>query len=285
MRYTYLIILLLILAACAPQPKESTAKQLAEQLKEQVAEPPVPVQETVPATQPQPTEVAPETTPEAAPAQEVTATEETVTPPKERTKMYRFLDLFAKLTGYQFTYKSNKYFVKGTTYKIILARPVSIREVSFGDVKKSLYYYDTVYVDRTAKTAIAYCEGHTGQVNTQCSQLEIYDLAYPAVFKDYDIILPEDWLLNYLNKEPNQMEENKYYIESRATVFIKFNEDPQLELNFDPGTGLVIRADQKKGSQLISRYDYEDIAANLVRDVDVRHRSKSEIPSEEAFYR
>jgi hypothetical protein len=200
--------------------------------------------------------------------------------------MYKFLDIFAaKVNSYEFTYKGNKYYVKGTRYKIILKNPVTVKEVSFGDIKKNLFYYDTVYVDRSTKTAIAYCEGHSSQVNTQCSQLEIYDLAYPATFQDYDITLPEDWLFTYLDKEPSTWDENKYYIQSRASITVTFAGDPELELDFDPGSGLVMRADQKQGDRLVMRHDYEKLAINLAREKDVYHRSKSEIPSEETFYK
>jgi len=104
-------------------------------------------------------------------------------------------------------------------------------------------------------------------------------------FGEYDILLPEDWLMAYLNKEPAQIEENKYYIDGRAATYVKFEEIPAVELNIDPGTGLVMRADKKSGSQLVERVDYEEISADRVRDVDVIHRTRSEIPTSETFYR
>jgi hypothetical protein len=292
MKYPSIIIaILLILAACAPPEQPSRAKELADQLREEVTEPEA--EKTTeeaeePAETPEPTqELVPETAPETA--EEITeaeAIEETVSPAQTRTKMYKFLDIFAaKVTSYEFTYKGDKYHVRGSRYKIILKNPATVKDVSFGDIRKNLFYYDTVYVDRATKTAIAYCEGHSSQVNTQCSQLEIYDLAYPAPFQDYDITLPEDWLFTYLDREPNTWDENKYYIQSRASITVTFEGDPTLELDFDPGSGLVMRADQKSGNRLVSRQDYEKLATNLVREKDVYHRSKSEIPSEETFYK
>lgn len=288
MKYLSLIIAaFLILAACTQPQQESKAQELAEQLKEGASEPEkveMPEVEVIETT-PEPTEApAAEETPE--PITEAEATEETTSPPQERTKMYKFLDAFAgKVTGYEFDYKGDIYSVKKTRYKIVLKTPAIVKEVSFGDIKKSLFYYDTIYVDRASKTAIAYCEGHSSQVNTQCSQLELYDLVYPVTFQDYDITLPEDWLFSYLDKEPKTWDENKYYIESRASITVTFAGDPEVELDFDPGSGLVIRADQKRGNQLVARYDYTDLVTNKVRDFDVEHRSKSEIPSEETFYK
>ncbi len=279
MKYASLLIaVLLILAACAQpeEKKESEADKLADQLKEQTTEPEVTETIEQPAQQ--------EETPEIIEIPE-DATEETTSPAQERTSMYKFLDKFAKVTGYEFKNKANHYYVKGTTYKIILGSAKIEKGVKFGEITKSLFYYDTVYVDRATKTAIAYCEGHTSQINTQCNQLELYDLAYPVTYADYSILLPEDWLLTYLDKEPTLMETNKYYIEGRATVFVKIDDDPDVELSIDPGTGLVLRADRKNGDQILARYEYSKLSANTVRDVDVRHRSRSEIPSEETFYK
>ena len=283
MKYFSAMFMLLILIACVQpaEEKETPAKELAEQLKEQVTEPVVTEEVETPAEEAEPAEEKVEET-----AKEAEAIEETVSPPQERTRMYKFLDIFAaKVTSYEFEYKGDEYYVKGTRYKIILDAPATVKEVSFGDITKRLYYYDTVYVDRATKTAMAYCEGHDSQVNTQCSQLELYDLAYPVPFTDYNIILPEDWLFNYLDTEPTTWDENKYYIESRASTTVTFAGDPELELDFDPSSGLALRADQKQGNRLTARHDYEDLAINLVRDQDVNHRSKSEIPSEETFYK
>lgn len=298
MKYVPLIvILLLILAACASQ-EPSKAKQLAEELKKQPAEP-----TAAPTAEPtaEPTKAPAENVSVNAPiiatpelpspnASEMVKAladdvkEEITTPSQVRTRMYKFLDTFAKnVKSYQFKFKINNYYVRGTRYKIILDSPIIVKYVQFGDLKKNLFYYDTVYVDRAAKTAIAFCEGHKSQVNTQCTNLNLYDLAYPVDYKDYDIILPEDWLFANLDKEPSTLEANKYYVKGRASVFVRIETDPALELSIDPGTGLVMQADTKKGSQLISRNEYTGIVSNLVRDVDVQHRSKEEIPTNEAF--
>jgi len=219
---------------------------------------------------------------------ETPETKETIEPVQvqTRSKLYQFFDTFAqKVDSYYFIYKKDEYSVKGDKFRIQLANPVTVKDVKFGDLKKSLFYYDTVYINRAEKTAYAYCEGHDSQVNKQCAQLEIYDLAYPVVYSEYNKPLPEDWLRTYLDQEPTQLVANKYYIGGRATTTAFLEGTPELELSFDPMTGLVIRADQKKGEQLISRYDYEKLAHNLVKEVDVNHRSKDEIPSTEAFYR
>jgi hypothetical protein len=298
MKYLSLIVLsLLILAACAA-PKPSEAKQLAEDLKKQTAEPtnaPAAAPEMNKTPEETPTTmtsspVMTETPQKAPPAAEMQKSltenvkEETTTPSQARTKMYKFLDTFAtNVKSYQFKFKTDNYYVKGTRYKIILDSSIIVKHVQFGDIKKDLFYYDTVYVDRAAKTAIAFCEGHKSQVNTQCTKLNLYDLAYPVNYKDYDIILPEDWLFANLDKEPSEFEGNKYYVKGRSSVFVRIETNPALELSIDPGTGLTMQADTKDGPKLVSRNQYLDLVSNEVRDVDVQHRSKSEIPSSEAF--
>jgi hypothetical protein len=299
MKYLSLIVVsLLILAACAAQ-EPSKAKQIAEDLKKQAAEP-----TAAPIAEPtaEPTKALAENVSVnasiAAVVSELPSTnssqmvksltddvkEETTAPAAQRTRMYKFLDAFAKnVKSYQFKFKTGKYYVKGTRYKVILEAPIIVKHIQFGDLEKDLFYYDTVYVDRSAKTAIAYCEGHKSQVNTQCTDLNLFDLAYPVSYKDYDIILPEDWLLANLDKEPVLFESNKYYVKGRASVFVRIETDPALELSIDPGTGLTMQADTKEGNQLISRNEYLDLVSNEVRDVDVQHRSKEEIPPSDAF--
>ncbi len=306
MRKTIIILMMMfVMAACVRQQTESKAGQVAKEIMQQ-AEPKTAGGAAGPSgalvVESSSTEIvkqeekAEQEEKQAMPEKETipqtlkedikdSIQEISIAPSLKRTRMYTFLDLFAKVTGYEFQHNEDKYYVKGTRYKIILGRAVIVKDVSFGDIKKSLFYYDTVYVDRATKTAMAYCEGQTSQINKQCEQMQLFDLPYPAPYSNYNTLLPEDWLLNNLNNEPDFIEQNKYYVEGRATSFAKFNGKPDLELSIDPGTGLVIRAEQKNGNVLLEKYDYSRIVADKVRDVDVRHRSKSEIPNDEVFYR
>jgi hypothetical protein len=101
---------------------------------------------------------------------------------------------------------------------------------------------------------------------------------------EQNIALPHDWLFQYLEEEPDSLEANKYYVKGRASTTARFNTDPIIELHIDPLTGLPMRVDTLKGSVLVKRVDFEKLSANSVRDVDVTHRSRDEIPSSEAFY-
>lgn len=287
MKYIAITILLLFLAACAaqtetPAEKEDLQKQIVQDIvevtEEPVSQPEISEPEEVTVSEDVTTKVK-ETIPTETHEEEITA------PAQSRTKLYDFLDKFAQtVTGYSFKYGTNTYFSRGTKYKIILGNAVSVRDVMFGEQKKSLFYYDTIYIDRTSKTAAAYCEGHKSAVNNQCDSLELYDLALPLPYESYTIKLPEDWLFEYLDTEPVLVDRNKNYIKSRITTLVKFVNGETIDLNIDEMIGLPVRADVKKGNVLIKRYEYEDLVSNKVRDVDVIHRSKSEIPTAEAFY-
>jgi len=291
MKYIVPLFIVILLIACTSIVDDGKAEKLAEQLREQAAEAAKEkVKETVKEVPKEEPEEEVKEVPKAEPKVEVSKVgeveEETLSPSEKRTKMYRFLDTFAeKVKGYEFIYKKDKYFVRGKKYKIILENPVTVKHVTFGDLEKNLFYYDTIYLDRSSKKAVAYCEGHDSRMNYQCSDLEIRDLGLPVEYTDFNITLPEDWLFAYLDYEPDVLEENKYYIEGRASVYVRFEGATDLELNFDRGSGLVMRVDRKKSGQLLERIDYENLVSNDVREVDVIHRSKDEIPSEEVFYR
>jgi len=313
MKYWPLALLLVVLVACGPSP-ETGASDVADEILNsptgQVVQDTPKTQDTAaaPDDADEPARPAAEE-PEAAPSQTKTsddssdeATQDAFEPPEvpdvsgddaptkpasgQRTKLYDFLDTFReRVNSYQFVYGSDEYFVRGDRYKIILDQPVTVSRVSFDDVDKNLFYYDTVYVDRSTKRAIAYCEGHDDQTNHQCASLELYDLTYPVAFSEYDLVLPEDWLFTYLNHEPSTVEIGKYYVKGRATTTMVFDLNPTLHLHFDRSTGLPVRADKLNGKQLLERYDYERLASNKVSDADVRHRSRDEIPSEETFFK
>ncbi|MBI4146187.1 hypothetical protein HY489_02510 [Candidatus Woesearchaeota archaeon] len=290
-------LILLILAACAAPEvnEESKAKQLAEQLRQQasevVAKPTAEVQPAQtseptaqPATEPTPVTPEPVSIPAEQPVAPTAVQEEQTTPAEQSGIMYQLLDTFAKkVTGYQFIRNKDDYLVRGQRAKIKLDKLVLLKNIALPNgTTLGFYYYDTVYVDRTTKTATAYCEGHTDYVNRQCAQYNLYDLPLTVNYSKYNIMLPEDWLFANLNQTPARTEKDKYYVDGRRVLLVAFSD---LELYFDTTNGLPIRADQKSNNALIKREDYESLASNKVRDIDVRHRTKEEIPSSETFYR
>ncbi|RMD57680.1 hypothetical protein D6825_03285 [Candidatus Woesearchaeota archaeon] len=186
-----------------------------------------------------------------------------------------------KVSSYSFTHNSNKYSVKGERYRIILEAPNQKHRITINGTEYDTFIYDTIYVDRTAKTALAYCEGWSSEVNTQCAKYEIYDLPFRLNFEDNDIKLPEDWLFDYLDLPPRSVSKDKYYVNGRQTWKIDFE---GAVIFFDPKTGLAIKSEQIKNSKLETN-TYDKLSSNTVRDIDVIHRSKSEILSQETFYK
>lgn len=289
----FIVASLLLLAACEEQ-QETGASDVAEKLKQQAEqEASLPVEQIVeetPVEAPveQHVETIPEPVVEQAPVEmEEDIVEQVIQPSHPQTKLYEFLDTFAqRITGYQFEHSKNEYFVRGNKYKIILNTPVRLSNIKINDTKYNFYWYDTVYVDRTNKNAIGYCEGQMSETKNQCAEADLFDLPYPLDYTKYNTTLPEDWLYSYLNRETLKSERNKYYINGRSAVTVFFDDiNSTLEINFDESIGLPLRIDRKIGNRLIERHDYSFLVANKVRDVDVKHRSKSEIPSSEVFFR
>jgi len=308
MRYAVIaVIFLFVLAACATQSSDSKAKQIAKDLKENAEKAPAPAKEVVKENVSVPAQVEPKQSPTTVvsekPVQKVVVaneddskagamtnesdgSEETTAPARQITMMQKLVDAYAKkVTGYQFRYNKGMYFVKGQKFKVVLDDQVLIKNASLPpNVTGHFFYFDTVYVDRSGKSAVAYCEGHKAPVDRQCKQMNLYDLPYDVDFEEYNIVLPADWLLSYLDKRATGVDEKKYYVNSLLTTVVKFDDALNTQISFDPQTGLAVRADQTKEGAL-SRFEYRDLASNRVRDVDVQHRSKAEIPTEEMFYK
>lgn len=301
-RLVLAVLALLVLAACGTDNSDSAAKDIAEELKNKPVEeaqditvetPEVdePIQEEVsePVQESEPSPLTGMSAIDVTDPAEIPITdveEDIVAPAQTRTKMYQFLDTYAeRVNGYEFFIGSDKYSYKNDKFRVILSNAPQISNVKFGELTKSVFYYDTIYVDRVSKTAFAYCEGHLSAINRQCAELELYDLAYPLPYLEQNIALPHDWLFQYVEEEPDSLEANKYYVKGRASTTARFNTDPIIELHIDPLTGLPMRVDTLKGSVLVKRVDFEKLSSNTVRDVDVSHRTRSEIPSSEAFYK
>lgn len=205
---------------------------------------------------------------------------------KVKTKIEELLPRFAQgVKSYSFNYRKNKYYVRGPLMKIVLGDFVYDKDVVVDGKTYKQVYLDAVYLDRGSKRAVGYCEGLIKELKSRCIDLELEDVKFPRLYADYIIKLPEDWLFEFLNRIPHLVEERKYFVESRLTTLVKFiDPDKTIELYFDEAIGLPLRVLVKQGEVVIERYDYEKLVANHVREVDVIHRSASEIPSEEVFY-
>ncbi|RJQ19034.1 hypothetical protein C4580_05640 [Candidatus Woesearchaeota archaeon] len=306
MKRAVIAFLFILAIACTEEQRAepTPAQELAQQLREQAesdtssvpesvaAEPVTPAPAPAPETTPPPSQTPePVTLPEPTAAellvQETIVGEETDELPLPQSPLQELLNTFgSKVSSYQFTYNNSKYFVRGPLIKIILSKPVLVRGHTWPNgTTKKYFYYDTVYVDRAEETATAYCEGHTERVNADCRANGLYDFAYPASYAQYNIVLPQDWLLSLQNKQPQSVEADKYYIKGRKTVRLIFPGELRTEAHFDSQVGLPLRIDQYNETRLYFRQDFDLLASNTLRDVDVIHRSPEDIPSSEIFYR
>lgn len=305
MKYAAIILLLLVLVSCGSEPSSNKAQQLAEELRQQaqnntdVNADAAPVEETEPITitpEPETEPVKPLEMPEVPKVEEepeidTSGMEEITTQDTtddegieleehERTIMHDFFDTFVnEITGYKFIYERDKYQVRSNKFKKTLAEPVKIRGLVINGTRYNLFYYDAIYLNRETKKATAYCEGLHPETKSQCEQLELKDIPYEVPFEEHNIILPEDWLLNNINKLPKQVVKDKYYVNSRKTTLAEIN---TTEYYFDPKAGLPVRVDRREQG-ILHRYDYTELATNTVREVDIVHRSEDEVPTEEVF--
>ena len=134
------------------------------------------------------------------------------------------------------------------------------------------------------KTATGYCEGKDTGIRRECEDKEILDVPRDLLFSEYNFKLPEDWLWGYLEKKVEAVETDKYYVNSKKAVRVFFapSNDTQMDMFFDEKTGLPVKIISIKGKSS-DTFDYIDLSANSVKDVDVVHRDLSDIPSEEYY--
>lgn len=204
--------------------------------------------------------------------------------PRDRvTAIEQFWMMYAQnITSYQFRYPGKgAYFVRGDKAKLLPDDAIILS--SYTDEEGKVWRQarlDAIYLDLNEKTAVGYCEGiYEEEINKVCAKKELYDKPFKVNYSDYKIELPHEWMLAYQDKAPVREEQDKYYIKGRQTTMLAFSDGVQFFI--DPRNGLPVRV--VVGS--LNKHDFEDLVVNQVRDVDVKHRKKSEIPQEEFFYK
>ena len=235
-----------------------------------------------------PSRKAPTKAPAEAPAEEPAAppVEVPAEEPKRelpKTKLEELMEAYAQgVTSYKYDYKQDKWLIRGDKTRIMLGSAIKLTNVDLDGNHYSLFYIDNVYL--VDQKATGYCEGTHSKYGRQCSSLEIRDIPYTLNYADYKDKTPADWLFEFYDKKPKIIEEGKYYVKGRqATVIIWEEDGVETKMYFDEKLGMPMRieigADPSK-----EIYDYGNLAANTVRDVDVIHRSYKDIPTEEVFY-
>ena len=217
------------------------------------------------------------TTPEQIPV-----VEETISETEYSSKLGKLMSAFAQnVTSYQFRVNKDKYFVRGDRVKIIFDDVQSKYRITINGKNFPQFYYDTVYLNLDKREAVGFCEGFDENTNKRCEGLNIKDIPLDLDYNSYNIKLPEDWLMEFLDRTYDKVEENKYYIAGHQATLVAFRGTPPIDMYFAERSGLPIRIIQRYSPAKVT--DFLDLATNIVRDEDVRHLSKNEISQYEQF--
>ncbi|MBU0461131.1 MAG: hypothetical protein KJ574_00950 [Nanoarchaeota archaeon] len=210
----------------------------------------------------QPTEpVAP-----AQPAVQNPAQQQTVSPPEETTEepalqntkeMTTLLAKHSKVKSIHYFYQDEKnypefheYSVKGD--KMAIKYTVLDQDNAVGKI-------DTIYMDTSAKKAVAYCERAS---KTACSDP---NNEYPLTYSTYIRETPLDWIEKVTYAE----RQSQAQLDGRNAIIIKTTIDgKEAEMWLDDyyGLPLQINIDGKT-------YRFQDLSANSVDDEDLGHHA------------
>lgn len=207
--------------------------------------------------------------------------EESVIIEKPTSESYQFIELYEKGNyGYQYIYNTEWHRIKSNNIKIELGMPKKYTPIKIQEKTYPIFYVDTVYLDRNKQEATGYCEKET-----TCFSEDILDIALTMDYNNYKEKTSDEWMYEYGPKKPILFEERKYYIKSRLTTrAIYETEKGEVRVYYDPQIGLVLRVEEQIGEYPMKITEYLELTAGTVRDIDVKHRNRDEIPPEEVFY-
>ena len=112
--------------------------------------------------------------------------------PAKAPSIAGFLEQFRKeVKDYIFTYKSDKWLVKGNKAKIILFRTLQNQYKA--------PFIDTVYIDLDRRTAFGVCEGYNNNIKLQCAQRDVLGKPFAVPYMQFKAPLPHEWLSELQN--------------------------------------------------------------------------------------
>ncbi|MEM4254095.1 MAG: hypothetical protein QXR48_01780 [Candidatus Woesearchaeota archaeon] len=173
-------------------------------------------------------------------------------PPEEPPSIAKFLEQFRKeVKDYTFTYKSDKWLVKGKKAKIILFRTLQNQYTA--------PFIDTIYIDLEKRTAFGTCEGYNNNIKVQCAQRETLGKPYAVPYMQFKIQLPEDWLTDLQNLYFTVADAPRLAAD-RPTVHLKHQSQKRvIDIYIDPSSGLPV-AVVDNGTE----YHYQGLAKNQI---------------------
>lgn len=200
---------------------------------------------------------------------------------KPDTETYQFVELYDKTKpGYQYVYITEWHRVKGNKVKIELNIPKKFRSILIEGKEYPIFYVDRIYLDRSKQEVIGYCEK-----DPTCFSEELLDVPLKLDYTEFKEKTPDEWLYEYGSQQPDLFEERKYYIKNQLTTRATYTtETGEIRIYFDPKIGLPLRIEKQIGNYPMEITEFFELTAGTVRDIDVIHRTRDEIPPEEAFY-
>jgi hypothetical protein len=149
----------------------------------------------------------------------------------------------------------HQYYVRGNKVKIDPIQSI-VREADI----------DVVFLDTTAKTAVAYCIDSTGCDTPNDPMAQRYG--------DWDIVLPEEWIEQ---AKYGKITKSLTFL-SRPVTVVQYGADGKYyEVYIDNYFGYPLRvaiATDAEMTNIIGGYEYRDMAFNSIKDTDVVHIDK-----------
>lgn len=188
--------------------------------------------------------------------------------------------VFSGIASYKFKTTTGTYYSRGDKVRAILRNPATKRGIIQNGRLYDEIIIDEVILDRAGKTAMGYCFGYTELTRSNCASLKIDDkTGFNVSYDEFAIKMPDEWTRDYMTEKVSEEEHEKYFLESIETIRAKFSDG--VEIYFNPLAGLPIKI--IKGP--LETIKFDGLTINQARPEDVIHRSRSEIPQTEAFYK
>lgn len=223
--------------------------------------------------------------PVALPEPEIDETEEkpavVIESQESHSPAQKFLNMYQAMNqGYRYIYLTQVHKVNGDKIKIELSAPNKYKTLAINGKNYSVFYIDTVYLDKRKLKATGYCEKHAA-----CYEEEIFDVPLQLNYAEFEEQTPDEWLYEYAPLEPSAYEERKYYVKGRLTTRAIYPiTGGEIRIYYDPKIGLPIRIEKQIFPYPTEITEYFDLVAELITSEEVIHRSRSDISPEDMFY-
>lgn len=157
---------------------------------------------------------------------------------------------------YAFTFRSDKWYVKGKNAKVELFR---ILQNEF-----HAPFIDTIYFDLERRTAVGVCEGRDNNIKTQCSLQDVLGKKFSMPYVQFKIKLPEDWLVEFQNYYTS-LSDTPRLVTDRDTVHLKYSTQTRVvDFFIDPSSGLPIVVVDGDDAE----YQYQNLAKNQLKPTE-----------------